>query len=70
MQKYFISNDDFVNNKITGDDVFHIKNVMRGRVGDEILVSNQNTTALAKITKLDKEVCFEIIKEALYSKII
>ena len=65
MQKYFISNDDFVNNKITGDDVFHIKNVMRGRVGDEILVSNQNTTALAKITKLDKEVCFEIIKEEI-----
>lgn len=65
MQKYFISNDDFVNNKITGDDIFHIKNVMRGRVGDEILVSNQNTTALAKITKLDKEVCFEIIKEEI-----
>lgn len=65
MQKYFISNDDFVNNKITGDDVFHIKNVMRGRVGDEILVSNQNTTVLVKITKLDKEVCFEIIKEEI-----
>lgn len=65
MQKYFISNDDFVNNKITGDDVFHIKNVMRGRIGDEILVSNQHTTALAKITKLDKEVCFEIIKEEI-----
>lgn len=65
MQKYFISNDDFINNKITGDDVFHIKNVMRGRIGDEILVSNQQTTVLAKITRLDKEVCFEIIKEEI-----
>ena len=65
MQKYFISNDDFINKKITGDDVFHIKNVMRGRICDEILVSNQQATVLAKITRLDKEVCFEIIKEEI-----
>ena len=29
MQKYFISDDDFKNNKITSDDAFHISNVMQ-----------------------------------------
>lgn len=65
MQKYFISNDDFSNNIITGDDVFHIKNVMRGRIGDQILVSNQKKTCLVKITKIDKEVAYEIVKEEI-----
>lgn len=65
MQKYFISNDDFSDNIITGDDVFHIKNVMRGKIGDQILVSNQKKTCLVKITKIDKEVAYEIVKEEI-----
>lgn len=66
MQKYFISTNDFLNNKITGDDVFHIKNVMRSRVGDMILVSNGKQNCKVKITSiLDKEVSFEIVEEII-----
>lgn len=64
MQKYFISSNELENKIITSDDVFHIKNVMRARIGDEILVSDQRNTYLAKITLIgNKEVSFEIIEE-------
>lgn len=64
MQKYFISNEEFVNKSIIGDDAFHIKNVMRGRLNDQILIGNDGKTYLASITSLDnKMVGFEIIKE-------
>ena len=65
MQKYFISNEDFLRTSITGDDVFHIKSVMRSRIGDEILVGANGKTYLAKITKIADEVSFEIIEEKI-----
>ena len=65
MQKYFISEEDFANNKITSDDVFHIKNVMRGKIGDEILVGCNGKSYLAKISKISNEVNFEIIEEKI-----
>ena len=65
MQKYFISNEELLNLKITGDDVFHIKNVMRSRIGDEILIGANSKSYLAKITKIADEVSFEIIEEKI-----
>ena len=66
MQKYFVTSDDINNNRLTGSDVFHIKNVIRNRVNDEILVSDQNKTYLVKITSItDKEVSYEIIEEKI-----
>ncbi len=65
MQKYFLSKDDFNNLKISSDDVFHIKNVMRFRTGDNILVGYDAKTYLAKILNIDKEVSFEIIEEVI-----
>ena len=65
MQKYFLSKDDFNNLKISSDDVFHIKNVMRYRIGDNILVGYDAKTYLAKILNIDKEVSFEIIEEVI-----
>lgn len=55
MQKYFVSNDEFLNNVITSDDVFHIKNVMRGKIGDLIVVSNENEEYLCKLVEIAKE---------------
>lgn len=66
MQKYFISMDDFFKNRITNEDAFHIKNVMRFKKGDSILVSNHQQTFITKIEEiLDKEVRFEIIEELI-----
>jgi len=66
MQKYFISDSDFENKMITSDDVFHIKNVMRSKVGDEILIGNNSKCYLAKITKINnKDVLFEIEEEKI-----
>lgn len=66
MQKYFISTKDLENKVITGDDVFHIRSVVRSRIGDEILVSDENKTYLVKITSItNNEVAYEIIKEEI-----
>lgn len=66
MQKYFISDNELEINKIVGDDAFHIRSVMRNRIGDTFYVSNQENTYLAKITQiLDKEVAFEIIEKVI-----
>ena len=66
MQKYFISDDDFKNNKITSDDVFHISNVMRYKAGDKILIGNNKKVFLAKINEITKSyVTYEIIEEKI-----
>lgn len=66
MQKYFISDDDFKNNKITSDDVFHISNVMRYKAGDKILIGNNKKVFLAKINEITKSyVTYEIIEEEI-----
>ena len=49
---------------ITGDDAFHIINVMRCKIGDEVLVGSNDKTYLVKIKSLEKKlVTFEIIEE-------
>ncbi len=64
MQKYFISSEDFNDLTITGDDAFHIINVMRCKIGDEVLVGSNDKTYLVKIKSLEKKlVTFEIIEE-------
>ncbi len=64
MQKYFISKEEFKNQRITSDDVFHITNVLRSKVGDSFIVSDMNEEYLVEITELNKKsVCFKIVKE-------
>ena len=64
MQKYFISNTDFINNTLTGDVAYQIINVLRGRTGDEFLVGVDELTYLVKISQIvNKTVKFEIISE-------
>ncbi|MBR3618038.1 MAG: 16S rRNA (uracil(1498)-N(3))-methyltransferase [Acholeplasmatales bacterium] len=66
MQKYFISVDDFRNNKITSDDVFHISNVMRYKIGDSILIGYDKKEYLSKIVEITKNyVAYEIIEERI-----
>ena len=64
MQKYFINKDSLKKGIISNNDAFHITTVMRGQVGDEILVSDEENTYLCKLTSLSNElVSFEIEKE-------
>ena len=66
MQKYFVNDDDFKNNKITSDDVFHISNVMRNKPGDLILVGNNKKSYISKIIEINKTfVTYEIIEEKI-----
>ena len=64
MQKYFISKDKLIECIIDTDDAFHISTVMRSKIGDEILVSDEEKCVLAKITSIAKDkVTFEVLKE-------
>ena len=64
MQKYFISEEEFNLNQIRSDDAFHIANVMRCRVNDNVLIGYNNKTYLVKLTNItNKMVTFEIVKE-------
>lgn len=63
MQKYFVSKEDLESKTITGDDVFHIKNVMRFTVGDEILVSDQSVVYKVRISAIGAKVSYEIVEE-------
>ncbi|MBQ3253551.1 MAG: 16S rRNA (uracil(1498)-N(3))-methyltransferase [Acholeplasmatales bacterium] len=66
MQKYFISKDDLNNLRITSDDVFHIRTVLRGRIGDIIMVSDESKSYMVKITNINNnEVSFEILNEQI-----
>lgn len=66
MQKYFISKSDLENKVITGEDVFHIKNVMRGRPGDMAVVCDEDHSYAIRLSKLsDKEISFDIIDEII-----
>lgn len=66
MQKYFIDESDFNNNEITSNDVFHIRNVMRNKIGDKILIGCNNKTYLAEIISISSDkVKYEIIEEKI-----
>ncbi|MBQ8292217.1 MAG: 16S rRNA (uracil(1498)-N(3))-methyltransferase [Bacilli bacterium] len=68
MQKYFVNPNNFYNDYseviIDKDDSFHIVKVMRMRVGDEVLVSDNQDSYLTKIKVLDeKGVILEVIEK-------
>ena len=54
MQQYFVNKEDLENNIITGDDVFHISNVMRFKPGVKIIVTDETTMYLASIVEINK----------------
>lgn len=59
MSKFFVRDEQIKNDiiKMQGQDVNHIKNVLRKKVGDEIIICNSDreTTYLCDITKIEKE---------------
>ena len=60
MSKFFVRDEQIDNDiiKIQGPDVNHIKNVLRQKVGDEIIICNSDkeNTYLCDITKMEKEI--------------
>ena len=65
MQRYFIESKQIKNNKITiyGNDNHHIKNVMRMKIGDEIICcDNFQNLFLTKIINISDVVTVEIIE--------
>ena len=60
MPKFFVRDEQIDNDiiKIQGPDVNHIKNVLRQKVGDEIIICNSDkeNTYLCDITKMEKEI--------------
>ncbi len=60
MPKFFISSQNIDNNKIkiTGEDVNHIKNVLRKKIGNQITVCNKDisTDYLCTIRELNEDV--------------
>ncbi len=67
MQQYFVNKEDLENNIITGDDVFHISNVMRFKPGVKIIVTDETTMYLASIVEINKT-CVQISKEEVIQK--
>ena len=64
MQRYFISEKEYMESIILSDDVFHIVKVMRNKIGDLIEICYDNKAYLAKITNLSNElVNFEVVEE-------
>lgn len=70
MQRYFISLDNFKENIIVGDDVFHIVKVMRNKLGDQLEVCAENKAYLVEINNIETDkVEFNILKELHESKV-
>lgn len=66
MQRYFITEEEFIKNIITSDDVFHIYKVMRNKPNDLIEVCFNNNSYIAKIKEVSSEmVSFEILEEII-----
>lgn len=64
MQRYFVTEDNFKENIITGDDVFHIYKVMRNKPGDLIEVCYNNQSYIVKIKDISNDlVSFDIVEE-------
>lgn len=65
MQRYFVTHDNYLSQQIIGSDVFHIKNVMRSKPGDQIIVCDGEIASLCEITKIEQEVVLFEIKSTL-----
>ncbi len=65
MFNFFLNKADLIDNKyyITGNDFNHIKNVLRMKVGDELLISTDNVSNLCKIDSFsDCEVVVSVVQ--------
>ena len=64
MQRYFIDKNQINNNIITikGDDVHHIKTVMRMQINEKVLVCDEEKTYLCSILNITNTVEVEIIE--------
>ena len=72
MYKFFVKEEEIENNKIniTGEDINHIKNVLRLEIGENIYICNKDTSKsyMCKIIALDSnEVRCEMLEEVLNS---
>ncbi len=64
MQKFFIEKENFENKILTGETAYQLKNVLRAKPKDQILLGYQTKSYLAEITKItSSEVFFEVIEE-------
>lgn len=64
MQRYFITEKEFMENIIRGDDVFHIYKVMRNKPNDEIEICYNGEGYIAKLIEINAEsVSFDIISK-------
>ena len=64
MQRYFVTEKEFMENIIVSDDVFHIVKVMRNKIGDLIEICYDNCAYLAKITNLGSDIVnYNIVEE-------
>lgn len=71
MHKFFVDKKDIAENKviIKGEDVKHIKNVLRLDIGEIINISNcEGKEYLAEITEIEKDYVEAVIKEEFESK--
>ena len=65
MYNFFIENDGIVENgyKITGKDYNHVKNVLRMKTGEDLLVTYNGKSDLCCITEiLESEIIVKVIK--------
>ena len=64
MQRYFVKQQQINNNivKIIGDDVHHIKTVMRMRIGEHVLVCDEIKTYLCSIDSIANDVTLSILE--------
>ena len=64
MQRYFVKQQQINNNivKIIGDDVHHIKTVMRMRIGERVLVCDEINTYLCSIDSITSDVTLSILE--------
>ncbi len=73
MPKFFVKQEQIKENKIEiiGNDVNHIKNVLRGKIGEEITVCNENTAKdyQCEITKIEEEKIYLKIKKELENNV-
>lgn len=71
MPKFFVTNKNINNNEmiITGEDVNHIKNVLRKKVGEPITICNVDSSVdyLCEIVNFEKETIRCKVSEALIS---
>ena len=67
MQRYFVDKNSVVKPYIyiTGDDLHHIKNVMRMNIGDKVYVSDQDNSWIAIIQSIDLQQVVLLIEEEL-----